>query len=64
MNELDTRRNLRLSPGVLIGGYVDERAGTGAVLVVHNEIVHLNVQQTLTAIAYLTACLQQQKQAS
>ena len=62
--DLDTRRNLRLSPEVLIGGYVDERAGTGAVLVVHNEIAHLNVQQTLTAIAYLTACLQQQKQAS
>ena len=57
-NPTDTSRTLRLSPEVLIGGYVDERKGKGAILVVRNVMAHLSTEMTRNAIAYLTACLE------
>lgn len=56
---IDTSRNLRISPAVYVGGYVDERKGKGAVLVIRNELTHLDVQKTRQVIAYLQACIEE-----
>jgi hypothetical protein len=60
-SDWDTRRTLRLSPEVLVGGYVDGRKG--AVICVANTLAHLSESQTRQMVAYLQACLEQ-KQAS
>jgi hypothetical protein len=57
--QLDTARNLRVSPAVLVGGYVDQRKGTGAVLIVRNELVHLDRDQCARVIEYLRECIRE-----
>ena len=55
----DTSRNLRVSPELLVGGYVDQRKGQGAVLVVRNELVHLDRRMCLSIAEYLWACVRE-----
>ena len=55
----DTARNLRICPEVFLGGYIDGRKGTGAVLVVRSELVELDREQCLRIADYLRACVRE-----
>ena len=55
---LDTARSLRVSPEIFLGGYVDQRKGSGAVLVVRNELVHMDRDMCRRVAEYLSACIE------
>jgi hypothetical protein len=49
---------LRVSPSVLVGGYLAHPKGPGALIVVGDQMAHLDRQQVERIIEYLQACIE------